>query len=395
MQSAVGEPGQHVVIFGERGVGKTSLANMTKIISEISQGRHRVVVKYNCSKATGYAALWENVFHQIPFATQLPAPAGYTGEKATRSGTMRDLLPPASEITPEKICYYLQRLCTVVEDVVIIIDEFDRIKSADAIAGLADTIKNLSDNAIAATIILVGAAHSVDQLIAEHSSLKRALVQVRIPRMSLAELHEIMDLGFTQLQMKILPGAKRLIAGLAQGLPHYVHLLAKYAAEAAFESKSDVVEEAFVRDAMRIALENCDESSKNTYYRATVSAQDNLFREILLACALTPQDEMGFFAPADLKDAVRYLLATRPYETLSFSRYLNEFCSENRGPILERTGRPRNYRYRFVDPLIEPYVVLKGLTDGLVAEATIDALAVRTTSRVKVVYGGSHALLPD
>jgi hypothetical protein len=47
---------------------------------------------------------------------------------------------------------------------ILIIDEFDRI-SPDVRHALADTIKTLSDHAVAATVVIVGVAESIEQLI--------------------------------------------------------------------------------------------------------------------------------------------------------------------------------------------------------------------------------------
>jgi hypothetical protein len=51
------------------------------------------------------------------------------------------------------------------------------------VCGHSATIKTLSDNAssIKTTLILVGVADSVDELIGEHQSIERAIKQVPMP----------------------------------------------------------------------------------------------------------------------------------------------------------------------------------------------------------------------
>jgi hypothetical protein len=41
---------------------------------------------------------------------------------------------------------------------------------------------------------------------------------------------------------------------------------------------------------------------------------------------------------------------------------------------LQREGSPRRYFYRFSDPILQPYVVLIGLSEGLVTEDQIREL---------------------
>lgn len=47
---------------------------------------------------------------------------------------------------------------------------------------------------------------------------------------------------------------------------------------------------------------------------------------------------------------------------------MNAFCDAQRRRVLERFGEPRNQRYRFSDPLMPPFVVVKGLADGLISD---------------------------
>jgi hypothetical protein len=44
----------------------------------------------------------------------------------------------------------------------------------------------------------------------------------------------------------------------------------------------------------------------------------------------------------------------------------NVFCEEARGPILQRTGEKKRYRYRFVNSMMEPYATMKGPESGLI-----------------------------
>src|SRR6202044_1389085 len=111
---------------------------------------------------------------------------------------------------------------------ILIVDEFDTLH--DTVKEMfANTIKTLSDHAVAATVILVGVADSVDELIADHQSIERALVQVKMPRMSRDEIFEILQKGLTQLGMTIQPEALSRIWILSQGLPVYAHLLGLHA----------------------------------------------------------------------------------------------------------------------------------------------------------------------
>jgi Cdc6-like AAA superfamily ATPase len=115
---------------------------------------------------------------------------GYRDEVDVENVTLESYLP--AKAAPDDVRYILSRLD---KQAIIIIDEIDRIRSQTTKTLLADTIKSLSDHGVKTTLILIGVADSVDQLIKEHRSVERALVQVHMPRMSAEELYGILDKG--------------------------------------------------------------------------------------------------------------------------------------------------------------------------------------------------------
>lgn len=248
---------------------------------------------------------------------------------------------------------------------VFVIDEFDRLEP-DTRRAFADTIKSLSDHSVPATILLVGVADSVDQLIAEHQSVQRALAQVRMPRMSQKELETLLDNGIKKLSMTIQSAAKRRIIKLSQGLPHYAHLLALNAVRAALDSKSTEVNGEHVKSALSRALTSTQQSVLSAYERAVRSARkENLFSKVLLACAMTDTNELGEFAPQDIRDYLEKIAGKR-LDIPSFAQHLKEFTEVKRGPVLSKSGIPRLYRYKFIDPLLQPYVIMQGIEAGLI-----------------------------
>jgi hypothetical protein len=112
------------------------------------------------------------------------------------------------------------------------------------------------------------------------------------------------------------------------------------------------------------------QSFQDEYRRATDSNQpDNLFAEVLLACALADTNEAGLFTPTSIIEPLNTILKERRRHA-HFQRHLSEFLAERRGRILIRRGDARQFRYRFADPMMQPYVIIKGIRDGMVDETT-------------------------
>jgi hypothetical protein len=232
---------------------------------------------------------------------------------------------------------------------------------------LADTIKGLSDHAVDTTIIIIGVADSIDDLIAEHKSIERALVQVQMPRMSQGELFSIVEKGFAQATMKIDFEAKCQIAALSQGLPHNAHELGLRTGYASVDTGNLEANKNDVEMAISQAVRNAQQTLVASYCQAIASTHENIYREILLAAALARTNDLGYFAAGDLRKPLT-LITSKDYGIDGYMRHLNSFCEEHRGCVLQKKGERRRYHFRFSQPIMEPYVILRGIADGLIGK---------------------------
>jgi Cdc6-like AAA superfamily ATPase len=352
----INQPGQHAILFGERGVGKTSLAN---VFAGYLNSTPVLAPRINCDVGDTFDSVWRKVLEQAKLTRQRPG-FGFNATPQTEIVHDGELLGPVA--TPDSVRRCLATLATVFTPV-IVIDEFDRL-DVEPRRAFADTIKGLSDHAVGATILLVGVADSVDQLLAEHQSVQRALAQVRMPRMSTDELMSVITKGLEKLEMTSQRNAKSRIVKLSQGLPHYVHLLSLYATRAAIDDHTLEVGAEHVERALERALTGTQQSTLSSYEAAVRSARkDNLFSKVLLACAMAETNELGEFAAQDVRDRLHHV-AGRRYEIPNFAQHLKEFCDDKRGPILQKSGIPRLYRYKFIDPLMQPYVIMQVSSSG-------------------------------
>ena len=247
----------------------------------------------------------------------------------------------------------------------IFIDEFDRLQDAAGRVLFADTIKMLSDRVVRVTIGLIGVADSVSELVREHRSIERALAQIHMPRMTRNELAQIVTRGIDASQMTIRPEAVRKITALSQGLPHYTQLLTQLAAQAALTHRRIAVGGPDVDVAVGRALDRAQQSVVEAYQEATTDTRRSIYPQVLLACALAPENDFGLFTPSDVREPLSRILG-KPYKTAAFARHLDELSQESRGEVLQKYGTGRTSRYRFLNPLLRPYVAMRGVSEGLV-----------------------------
>lgn len=353
---AINQKGQHGIIYGERGVGKTSMANV--LSSYLSPAAFVLSPRINCDSTDSFETVFKKIFDEIKIIHPKKN-LGFGGTQDVQAIPVSDLNPTGS---PDDI----RRLLTLLPQPslpILILDEFDRL-NIETKRAIADLIKTLSDHSVPATIVLVGVADSVDQLIEEHQSIDRALVQVQMPRMSTIEIRQIIDNGLKLLNMSIKEDAALMITKLSQGLPHYTHLLCLYSCREALDSLKLEICKEHVNSSIQKAIEGANQTIQTAWHKATMSPRkDNLFSEVLEACALANTDELGYFAMQDVREPLRKITG-RQYEIPSFAQHLNEFCDQKRGAVLTKTGHKRRYRYRFSNPLLQPYVIMHGVTKG-------------------------------
>ena len=342
--TALSQPGMHISVYGERGVGKTSLANvLPDVVNRAGQTRGSSIrgVRVNCDTEDDFASLWSKVFREVK------------QEAAYR-------LP--SDVDPEFIRFELAGMESVR---LIVIDELDRLENDNALSLLADTIKTFSDHQVGTTLMLVGVAKSLDDLLGEHHSIVRSIVQIPMPRMSPFELGMIIEKGLARVEMTIADEAKARIVELAEGLPHYVHLLCLRSGEHAINDDRLNITNVDVDRAMEVLFRS--HSLMTAYVKATRSNQrGNLYAKVLLACACAPKSDMGSFRPSDVAGPLAAILG-KPVTISTFSRHLDELASDRRGNAILKEGTARRFEFRFDDPLLQPFIKMASITKQVVS----------------------------
>lgn len=363
MVDAIGERGRHVILFGERGVGKTSLSQI--IPHMVPTGPSKVVsFRVQCFPTDTFSSIAKKVFKEIRFQVDLPD-----------GSTMYDVakLYPG-EVEPDDFVREMSSY-NANHIPIVVIDEFNELNDSLAPVLMANTIKALSDAAANVTLVIVGVANDVKQLIASHESIERCTEEILMPRMSNAELKEIIESRVNQLGMTISGNAKWTIINLARGLPQFAHSLGKFACFKAIENRRLSIKDEDAAAAIDSLLESSDQTFKDSYELAIRSNQPgNLYQKVLTACALARQDDSGYFAPSWLIEPLSAVVG-RQISIANFQGHLKDFADDRRGNILERIGSERAYRFRFSHPAMQPYVIMQGIRENILDEEAKRALS--------------------
>lgn len=366
---AVSGVGEHAAIYGEPGVGKTSISLVAQSIINLSEAA--ACVRVQCSSDDNFAAVWSRFGEYLT----REAKRGRLPQGNALAQLYESLITGGALVntTPSDVFFQLDRLVEI-SPLVVIIDEFDRIADWSVRSSMSSLIKLLSDERLPVTLVIVGVGDDIADLVAEHTSIERNLIQIPMPRLEGHELHEILESGFRAADLEWEPSMTADVVKVSRGLPHYVHLMGRHLGRLALTHGESTVLDSHWVDALTMSVAEAQETVARQYSLATAShRQDALYAQVLLACALTPGDEWGFFRPQEVAPAYSVVMGSRR-KTADYYRHLQAFVNEERDYVLTTRGEGRALRYRFKNPLLQPYVILRGLESGSIERSNLPPL---------------------
>jgi len=349
---AINEKGQHAILYGERGVGKTSLVNiMYKSYTNVYP------IKITCDRRHTFRSLWEDAFDHIQYSQTING-IGFNAQSKSKMVSMKKEISFCGDLKTNQIVDLLNKLGNDFK-LMFIFDEFDNIRNEETKYFFADLIKSLSDNNTNTTIILVGIAESVESLIGSHQSLERCLKQVKMPRMKKEECEAIIFNGLKLLNFKMDNDILNKIIEFSSGFPHYIHLLCKYGCAELIENDKTTFSEPYLAIALNKGIENTSEQLRISFREAVLSSSSSdKWKNILYACTNCPLDEFNSFSISQI--VKEYNIITKSKSKNShLSYYINELTKSGRSEILTRLGRGGSTRYTFNNPMMRAFVKLK------------------------------------
>jgi hypothetical protein len=66
-----------------------------------------------------------------------------------------------------------------------------------------------------------------------------------------------------------------------------------------------------------------------------------------------------------------FAVTKRHYDIPAFAKHLNDFSEARRSNVLIKSGEQRRFRYKFADPLMQPFIIMQGILSGRITESSI------------------------
>jgi hypothetical protein len=343
-------PGQHVLMFGERGVGKSSIANVVSTVVQVIMGRN--VHRKRCDSSDTFESILKGPLAEVGAdltlvnVTEQDDRAGGLDVKLISGSIAKSIVATyaaSHSLSPSTVAEAIEGL-----DGVLIVDEADAIGNAEDRRKLAELIKLLSDAGSAFKIMVVGIADTGAELTAAHPSVQRCLRETKLDRMSPRELAEIVTNGGGKAGLRFSSTVVQSIVRLSAGYPHFTHLIALKCAEQAVAEERVTIKSLELKSALSLAVKDAEGTLKRGFDEATRSGSTVMYRNIVLGAASVDAEE---FNASTLREAVDRITGGSISQG-SLNNFLIRLVSDDGLSILTRTAKGV---YRFTDPRMASY----------------------------------------
>lgn len=367
--SALSMRGVSIILFGYRGVGKTSLARQ---VLQIAQGDKETMARLPAYLQTplSYEAIFFSAAYGVGDTNSLISQVltddsglrQYISDSAAERarsvsgglsfGPMR-LSANSSETravdaVPQEVLQVFKnaiRNCKseTGSDVVIFVDEFDKIGSQ---AGFAEFMKACED--LPVRFVLVGVSKDLAGLLADHASIARQIRngQIYVPPMTESERSQIFEQIHDKLSGEYVfaPAAVEYISKLSLGHPYIIHVLGHQSLIVAAEKGVSDITDRVVKVAFQRLTTDDNFDLEITYRRAVRGSAQREF--VLKAFALEDSEIIK------TKAVYNWIEQKSDIPRNSIPTYAGHLCSEEYGAPLQSEGYGA---YRFQDNVFKAY----------------------------------------
>ncbi len=331
----------HVVLYGERGIGKTSLVH---VLAQAARDARYIVIYSSCGATSNFDELFRAVAAEIPLLFH----SGFapTAAEAERGQSVADLLP-AGEVSPRQVSDVFAKI--IGTRVLIILDEFDICNSTEFRRNIAELIKNLSDRSVRVQLVIAGVAGDLTELVEHIPSIRRNIFALQVPKMATSEIHHLIENGQSISGVSFEPPAMDFITSVSNGSPYIACLLSHHSGLAAVdkgrlkigvEDVSVAVDQALAEFQGRISRPSQVQIEKLT---------KNGVRQILGMLAGASMFNGGRFDAADID-----VLYPSAANAANCREVIEELTAK--GILLEAVEDEYGRSYRFQEEAVPPYL---------------------------------------
>jgi len=279
-------------IYGNRGVGKTSLARtaaqqVTKsdrehIYIACAPGSQMLTILREVATLLLGMAVRLSDYREISKKVEVSISANPSIKVSVESKTPK--LDPFPDINAAvRTLHEIDALLPDARATVVIIDELEELREDDR-RDLAYLVKQLGDQEFQTRFVLVGIAANVHELIGTHESVPRYLHEVSLEPLLPQSLMDIVTDAAEKLDIEVDREVLYRIAIIGNGYAHFAHLMGKAILIGAVLAGSKTITPELYADGVSRAVNSSIQELRVSYDAAT-QRRDDMYRHLLWALA--------------------------------------------------------------------------------------------------------------
>lgn len=363
--------GRHIFIYGDRGVGKSSLAATAAyqyqstdaepiFVSGSPDDTFQSIIANIAIQALGRSKI-ENRRNNESLSMEfrgLKWTSGYEVSTTDLEAQIKSI-GDATELLKQVAQKHSDKPS-------VVLDEFDTIPDSSERAKFASLLKQLGDQSVGIKFFITGIGHSCQELLGSHQSAHRQLATFELLRLGWDGRREIVQDAALAFDLELNDDVNWRIALISDGYPYYVHLLIEKMLWAAFDSANEeqLLDWNEFNVGLRVAIRETNAELRLPYEKAVLQ-QSTKYEDVVWSTA----DGDDLFRSLDsMFISYQRVVAARnghsEVDRAEYTKLVRKLRDESHGSILRPIANRQGW-YEYKEKMIRGYVRMQAEVNGV------------------------------
>lgn len=372
IDQALYQAGRHIFIFGDRGVGKSSLGATAAyqyqsvdaepiFVSGSVDDTFKTIIANIANQALGRSRLYTAKHHEnvglewrgLKWGSGIEISAIEIASQIQSVGDATELLKQVAAKHSAKP--------------IVVVDEFDAIRNVEERNKFASLLKQLGDQSVNLKFIFTGIGSTLNDLLGAHPSAFRQLETVELFRLSWEGRREIVFKAAEAFGLSVDNDVNWRIAIVSDGFPYYVQLITEKMLWEAFNDQLNIKEMSVehYQLGLRKAIQSINAELKRPYEQA-VFHREQEYENVVWS---TADGEELFRNLKDMYESYKIVARKSGLQgdllaQAKFSNHVRKLKSKSFGEILLSVEKRAGW-YTYKEKMLRGYVRMQAEANGI------------------------------
>lgn len=349
---AVEEERSHVILLGEKSLGKTSLLN---VVSDCATEAGYLVARMTGTADMTFRHFIVAILEQFTKRIE-ESPVRDILQKRLGSEDLCDFIDPNVELDVPAAIKIFQRLSE--HQAIVIVDDFQRVENEELKLRIGELMGVLSDQGAWLSLLLFGRASRAGEMLPESFQTLPNVNWIKLQPMTDEDAARVIARGVASVGVQFSDEVTESIVRLAQGVPSAIQWLCLLAIRNATQRYASEVEMHDLAEVVGPAVPKIDAKLSTFYDQICGPTRGSWADDVLYLAVQTPAGPNGVFSTNSMSQMSHDVIG-RPLLELPLHSALSRFTGEDGDPVLEKVWTSSGTCYRFLNPAMRAIVMLK------------------------------------